>query len=92
VTLGVYKRNCETINIGSQNRVQFIGQKFEYKYTRREPLAINSKPSTVKDKKEFKTSESMFAVFFFFFLQTKSFLFSGAAAQRGPWPPHCSGF
>jgi len=47
VTLGVYERNCETINIGSQNRVQFIGQKFEYKYTRREPLAINSKPSTI---------------------------------------------
>jgi hypothetical protein len=31
VTLGVYERNCETINTGSRNRVQFIGQKYEYK-------------------------------------------------------------
>ena len=30
VTLGVYERNCETINIGSRNLVQFIRQKYEY--------------------------------------------------------------
>jgi len=31
VTLGMYERNCETVNMGSQNRVQFTGQIYEYK-------------------------------------------------------------